>query len=79
MPKIDSILRQQPKVIAKQVMDALDRRERLKKVSKSLYNGDLGWKKVSSASEHHKLAKYQDNQPSLSSLTLNHSKKLNII
>jgi hypothetical protein len=79
MPKIDSILRQQPKEIAKQVMDALDRRERLELVAKSAYSGDLSWKKVSSGSEHHKLAKYQDNQPTLSSLTLNHSKKLNII
>ncbi|MFT6068360.1 MAG: hypothetical protein ACJAT2_000127 [Bacteriovoracaceae bacterium] len=79
MPKIDNILQQQPQEIANKVMEALDRREKLKNVGKTVYSGDLSWKKVTSESEHHKLAKYQPNQPTLASLTQNHSKKLDII
>lgn len=79
MPKIDKILQQQPKVVAREVLSALDRRERLQKLSKSAYNGDLSWKKVTSESDHHKLANYSANEPTLASLVINPSKKLNII
>jgi hypothetical protein len=79
MPKIDKFLQQQPREVARQVISELDRRERLQKAAKSVYDGSLSWKKVSGESEHHKLAKYQDNQPGLSSLVANPNRKLNII
>lgn len=79
MPKIDRILRQQPQQIAKLVTSALDRRETLKRVNKPAYDGDLSWKKVDSGLERETVAKYQPNQPTLSSLSVSPSKKLNII
>lgn len=58
---------------------ALDRRDALKRVGKAVYDGDLSWKKVDSGLERDTVAKYQSNQPSLSSLVANPAKKLNII
>jgi len=79
MPKIDNILRNQPKEIARQVMRTIDRREHLQKINKPVYDGDLSWKKVSDGGEYNYQAKYQPNQPTLSSLVANPSKKLNVI
>lgn len=79
MSKIDSILRDQPREIARQVTRTLDRREQLKKINKPVYDGDLSWKKVSDGGEYNYLAKYQPNQPTLSNLIANPSKKLNVI
>lgn len=79
MPKIDKVLQQQPREIARQVMRTLDRREHLKKVNKPVYDGDLSWKKVSSANEHDVALKYQPTEVGLSSHLVNPNRKLNII